>query len=364
MNRNLILASATALALLASPTYAQDQGFYIGVGGGLNAVHNGDIDSTGFSDEMNYDEGFIGAGKLGYKYQNGFRNELELGYRRNKIDEINDVDGTGDTEVYSAMVNLLFDLDITDTNIDTYIGAGGGGAFIRHDKVGPTQSSRVDDTEFVPVVQGIAGLSYALSDKADIFLNYQYFHAIDPNFKNEADTKVDVDYSSSSVMLGLKVNLSDNAPKHLDRKARASEMVPTAYDPVTVNDEMPAFNDAPAPMAAPISRTYIVFFDLDDARVTADARAILAQAAQDAQSGNAVSIQVVGHADASGSDDYNYGLSQDRANSVVQELSSMGVNPRAMDTMARGESDLLVPTADGVKEAQNRRVEVTYILNP
>ncbi len=365
MNRKLILASATALALLSSPSLAQDEGFYIGVGGGINAVHNGDIDGAGFSDDLNADEGFVGTGTIGYKYQNGFRNEIEFGYRKNDVDEINDLTADGDTEVYSAMVNLLFDLDITGSNIDTYIGGGAGGAFVRHDKVGPTQGTRVDDTEFVPAVQGIAGLSYALSDKADVYLNYQYFNAIDPNFTNEANAKVDVDYASSSIMLGLKVNLSDNIPAR--RQARPSDVIDTAFDPVTVNDtafDGTGFNGAPSAAGAPISRTYIVFFDLDNARVTADARAILAQAAQDAQSGNAVSIQVVGHADSSGGDDYNYNLSQDRANSVMQELSSMGVNANAMDTVARGESDLLVPTADGVKEAQNRRVEVTYILNP
>jgi len=360
MNRKFTLASATALALFSAPSFAQDEGFYIGVGGGLNAVHSGDIDGTGFSDDVNTDEGFVGAGTVGYKYGNGFRNELELGYRHNNLDEIEDVRASGDTEVYSAMVNLLFDLNITDHNIDTYVGAGAGGAFIRHDNVGLTQGTRLDDTDFVPAVQGIAGLSYALNEKADVFLNYQYFHAIDPNFKNEANTKVDADYSSSSLMVGLKLNLSDGTP--MRKVERPSDLVDSAYDPVVVADT--GFSDAPMNLEAPISRTYIVFFDLNDTRVTPDAQAVLAQAAQDAQSGAAVSIQVVGHADASGSDNYNQQLSQRRAYSVVQQLASMGVDTNAMDTIARGESDLLVPTADGVKEAQNRRVEVTYIINP
>lgn len=364
MNRKFLLATTAAVSLIASAAFAQEEGFYIGVGGGLNAMHSSDIDGPTFNDELNNDEGFVGAGVLGYKYNNGLRSELELGYRKNDVDEINDVTADGETEVYSAMVNLLFDLDISES-VDTYIGGGAGGAFVRHDKVGPTQATRVDDTEFVPAFQGIAGLSYALSNKADIFLNYQYFHAVDPNFKNEANTKVDVDYDSSTVMLGLKVNLSDTEPM---RQARPSDMVDTAYDPVTVDDM--GFADAgmvdgdPMQMGAPVSRTYIVFFDLDDESVTHDARAILSQAAEDAMAGNAVSIQVVGHADASGGDSYNMGLSQRRANSVRSELSAMGINSGMMDTIARGETDLLVPTADGVREAQNRRVEVTYIINP
>ncbi len=361
MNRTNLLASAAALTLLATPVFAQDEGFYVGVGGGINAIHNTDIEGPAFgSNELNYDEGFVGTGIAGYKYDNGFRNELELGYRQNDIDEISDVNAVGETEVYSAMVNLLFDLDITDTNFDTYIGGGAGGAFIRQKNVGPANGTSVNDTELVPAIQGVAGISYALTNKADVYMNYQYFHAISPSYKTQNNLGVDSDYDSSSLMVGLKVNLSDVPEPVAERQPRPSELVATAYDPVVVTE--PQY--APAPVASPISRTYIVFFDLDDSRVTNDARAILAQAAQDAQAGNAVSIQVVGHADTSGGDDYNRGLSQQRASSVKSALSSMGVNGNNMDTVARGESDLLVPTADGVKEPQNRRVEVTYIINP
>ena len=364
MNRKLILASATALTLISTASIAADEGFYIGVGGGGNFIHGDDINGNGFNSDLDHDAGIVGAGVIGYKYDNGFRNEIELGYRTNDVDEIANAVGEGETEVYSAMVNLLFDLDITDTNIDTYIGGGIGGALVRHDKVGVVQGTSVDDSDFTPAFQGIAGISYALSDKADIYLNYQYFHAADPNFKTESNLKVDADYDSSTVMLGLKMNLTDGSPRTLDRKARPSDMVDTAYDPVTVADTGFDAMPAPAPAAAPISRTYIVFFDLDGTQVTPDARAILEQAADDARSGNAVSIQVVGHADASGGDDYNMDLSQRRSQSVKSALAQMGINRGAMDTIARGETDLLVPTADGVKEPQNRRVEVTFVLNP
>jgi outer membrane protein OmpA-like peptidoglycan-associated protein len=365
MKRKFLFASATALSLLATPVVAADEGFYIGVAGGGNIMHGDDINGNGFNSEVEHDAGFVGTGVIGYKYENGFRNEIELGYRKNDIDTVSNVDGTGDTEVYSAMVNLLFDLDITETNIDTYIGGGVGGALIRHDKVGAVQGTTVDDSEFTPAFQGIAGISYALSDKADLYMNYQYFHAADPNFQTANNIKVDADYDSSTVMIGLKVNLSDGPVRTLDRKARPSDLVNSAYDPVEVADaDYMAMDAAPAPVGEAISRTYIVFFDLDDERVTSDARAILAQAAEDARSGNAISIQVVGHADASGGDEYNYSLSQRRANSVQNELAAMGVNNGMMDTIARGESELLVPTADGVKEPQNRRVEVTFVLNP
>ena len=370
MNRKLILAAATALTLFTAPAFAQGEGFYIGVGGGVNILHGDDINGNGFNSDLEHDTGLVGAGKIGYKYSNGFRNEIELGYRSNDVDEIADVTAEGETEVYSAMLNLLFDLDITDTNMDTYIGGGIGGALVRHDKVGVVQGTSIDDSEFTPAFQVIAGASYALSEKVDFYANYQYFQAADPNFKTENNLKVDADYDSSNIMVGFKMNLSGGSAAAAGAAAsaaaglRPSALVDSAYDPVTVADSGFGDGSAPAPAAAPISRTYIVFFDLDDTRVTGDARAILEQAANDARSGNAVSIQVVGHADASGGDDYNMGLSQRRSQSVKSALSQMGINRGAMDTIARGETDLLVPTADGVKEPQNRRVEVTFILNP
>ncbi len=67
-----------------------------------------------------------------------------------------------------------------------------------------------------------------------------------------------------------------------------------------------------------------------------------------------------GHADRSGSADYNVGLSQRRADAVKAYLGGRGVPDGAMSTEAFGESRPLVETADGVREPQNRRVEITF----
>lgn len=69
---------------------------------------------------------------------------------------------------------------------------------------------------------------------------------------------------------------------------------------------------------------------------------------------------LAGHADKSGSDRYNVGLSQRRNATVRAYLESKGVPGGVISTEAFGESAPLVQTADGVREAQNRRVEVTY----
>ena len=69
---------------------------------------------------------------------------------------------------------------------------------------------------------------------------------------------------------------------------------------------------------------------------------------------------LAGHTDTSGSTQYNMGLAQRRNSSVRDYLSARGIPDGRISSEAFGESQLRVPTADGVRELQNRRVEVTY----
>jgi len=71
-------------------------------------------------------------------------------------------------------------------------------------------------------------------------------------------------------------------------------------------------------------------------------------------------ITVTGHTDTVGSDAYNMRLSKRRAESVAAELEAKGIPSGEIALVAKGKRDLLVPTADGVREPQNRRVEIVY----
>jgi outer membrane protein OmpA-like peptidoglycan-associated protein len=72
-------------------------------------------------------------------------------------------------------------------------------------------------------------------------------------------------------------------------------------------------------------------------------------------------IDVMGRTDSSGTDAYNYGLSDCRARSVVAALRARGL-PASVETriIPMGQTDLILPTGDGVREAQNRVVMVAY----
>jgi outer membrane protein OmpA-like peptidoglycan-associated protein len=107
-----------------------------------------------------------------------------------------------------------------------------------------------------------------------------------------------------------------------------------------------------------LQRTFLVFFDFDKASITPEADRVIRQAAQTAKQANVPLIIATGHADRAGSDKYNQALSERRARAVRDILVSEGLSQNQIQVSGKGESQPLVPTADGVREPQNRRVEI------
>ena len=102
----------------------------------------------------------------------------------------------------------------------------------------------------------------------------------------------------------------------------------------------------------------MVFFDWDRSDLSQQALATISQAAQAFKQKGSARITATGHTDTSGPDDYNMALSLRRANAVKDALVRNGVPATAIAVVGRGESRPLVPTPDGVREPQNRRVEI------
>jgi OOP family OmpA-OmpF porin len=119
---------------------------------------------------------------------------------------------------------------------------------------------------------------------------------------------------------------------------------------------------APAPMAAPakVPTSYLVFFDFDKSFLTADAKKIIATAAQAIKAGGSIKINVTGYTDTVGTIQYNQKLSERRADSVEQELVKDGIAAGNIAVAGKGKTDLLVPTADGVREPKNRRAVIEF----
>ncbi len=112
-----------------------------------------------------------------------------------------------------------------------------------------------------------------------------------------------------------------------------------------------------APTVAP-ARTYLVFFDWDRADLTDRARQIVATAASASTHVQTTRIEVNGYTDLSGTAAYNQKLSVRRAQMVETELVRDGVSASEISIHGNGENNPLVPTAQGVREPQNRRVEI------
>ncbi|MGA2952430.1 MAG: OmpA family protein [Caulobacteraceae bacterium] len=120
----------------------------------------------------------------------------------------------------------------------------------------------------------------------------------------------------------------------------------------------PPLAPAPPPPPAPKeAKSYTVYFAFDDAGLTPDAKAVIADAASYEKDGGAGSV-VIGYTDTSGSAAYNEALSERRAKAVADELVAQGVAADALDVSWRGKTDLAVPTPDGVKEPLNRRTTI------
>jgi iron complex outermembrane receptor protein len=117
---------------------------------------------------------------------------------------------------------------------------------------------------------------------------------------------------------------------------------------------------APPPVQVPAAapKSYLVFFDFNKSDLTPQANEIVDQAAKNA--GKVTQLTVTGHTDTVGSDAYNMRLSRRRAESVAARLERDGIPSNEIAIFAKGKRDLLVPTADGVKEPQNRRVQILY----
>jgi outer membrane protein OmpA-like peptidoglycan-associated protein len=115
----------------------------------------------------------------------------------------------------------------------------------------------------------------------------------------------------------------------------------------------------PVPVAPPtVARTYLVFFDWDRADLSARASQIVAEAASASTHVQVTRILVNGYTDTSGTPRYNQALSVRRANSVANELVKDGVSRSEIDIKGFGETHPLVQTGPGVREPQNRRVEI------
>ncbi|MGY2945112.1 OmpA family protein [Thermostichus sp. MS-CIW-30] len=105
-------------------------------------------------------------------------------------------------------------------------------------------------------------------------------------------------------------------------------------------------------------RVYGILFAYDSDQIEAAAEPTLAEIAKLMRERTDLSILVVGHTDATGSFDYNLGLSRRRAEAVVNRLVQLGIEQRRLYPVGVGFSAPVASNTTEEGRAKNRRVEL------
>jgi iron complex outermembrane receptor protein len=150
-----------------------------------------------------------------------------------------------------------------------------------------------------------------------------------------------------------------NAPAEWFLTLRVKFQAAPAPAPYTPAPAAPTPTPPPPPPVVPeVARQFQVFFDFDKSEITEAAARVIQAAAAAVKQGHIVHITVTGHTDTVGSAAYNEALSVRRAVAVKGQLVADGVTDGSIATVGVGKTGLLVPTKDGVREAQNRRAVI------
>jgi OOP family OmpA-OmpF porin len=362
MRKRFLLGAGVAIAMAFSWASAQAQLFvmpsgpgalYFGIEGGWTSL--ADTNKAGRLGFVNgtrkFDDGFNVGARAGYEW-GPLRFEEEFSYANNQSSSVrllgtnfgvSGSGGKGQISRYALMTNAIYDFTV-GWPVTPHIGVGIGAVNLHNSAslgagipgLGGTVCAAgctlVSNSQWEFGYQGIAGIRYNINPALAFDLDYRYLATTDPTFKAVTGAKFSSSYSTHNVLASLSVRFGAPPPA------------------------------PPAPPPPPIitRKVFLVFFDWDRDTITPEGRAIIAQAADAWRAGGNVTIQVTGYTDASGSVGYNQRLSERRANNVANALAQSGVPRQAMVVSGRGKNDQRVPTADGVREPQNRRVEIVF----
>ncbi len=328
-----VVAAAAACAFGGAAS-AAPTGWYIGLEGGAAWLEDWDhaFLVPAATASASYDTGWAALATVGYAFPSNWRIEFEGGYRSNDLDQYSIVGIPittvgGDLWEVTLMANVLYDIQLSD-RLMISLGAGAGGDFANQTfTVGPF-TFEDDDWNFA--YQGIGGLSYMIGRQTALVLNYRYTRVHEPELFAPFLLNQD-DFVKHTATVGLRYAL----------------YAPQAY--VEPEQAPPP----PGPMAPP--RQFIVFFGFNKYALTSEAMRVIAEAVVAAKDTGSATVLITGHTDTVGSLGYNQRLSVRRANVVKAEMVRQGVPVSAITSIGKGETELLVQTADGVKEPQNRR---------
>ncbi|HEY6816753.1 MAG TPA: OmpA family protein [Croceibacterium sp.] len=367
--RKIAICLAVGSTVLASPAFARDGAWYVGGDIGLMIPDDTtfDIGATEDALALDHDYGFDGALFVGYDL-GAFRLEAEVSYKAADLENYSstialpsttaphppgDYDAGGSASALSFMLNGMLDFG-DDDGISGFVGGGIGYAKVRVSDLHPEVNEGIflDDDDSAFAWQVLAGVRAALSEDVDLTAKYRFFNVNGLSFEGFAGDQFEGRFRSHSILGGITFNFGAPEPP--------PPPPPPPPSPPPVPRPVAAVAPPPPPAPQCNRGPFIVYFDWDRDDITPQAATILDNAATAYASCGQAQVIMAGHADKTGSAEYNMGLAGRRANNVRSYMAGRGIPEGRITTRSFGEEQPRVPTADGVNEVQNRRVEVTY----
>jgi len=374
------LLAATVVAMPFAASAQPVTGLYVGMGAGVNITQQEDVKNLHSSfltplgagiaavGNLKGSVGFAGVVSLGWGFGNGLRAEIEGNYRDNRSNGVtgsafSGISGGSNEQKFGGMVNALYDFNGVSPWIVPYIGAGVGWLGIAEKYSFYNGSTATgggntfapgainvsgQDTTGTFAYQAILGAAFPVPAIPGLAITAEY------RFLGTTNNRSYGGVATATTTTGITASVPGRVL--LGPSFNHSFLVGMRYN----------FGVAPPPVAAAAAvvpaqapaRSYLVFFDWDKATLTDRARQIIADAAANSTKVQYTRIEVNGYTDTSGTPQYNQGLSVRRATAVQAELVKDGVPRNAITIQGFGETHLLVPTGPGVREPQNRRVEI------
>jgi OmpA-OmpF porin, OOP family len=412
MNRCL-LGAGVALAMALGGVQAHAQGslfpagapgaWYIGPEGGWTSLMNssestspvhftgpngGTFSTPGFNATPNTNSGFNVGARGGYQW-GPWRFEEEYSYRNNSLSNSNSFNilgpfgntftttggrTQGSTHSNAIMTNVIYDFTL-GWPISPHIGGGIGAvetvdslsinSFTLRNPIGapiiPSSPLSVAPQRFGGTLlngsswnfgyQGIAGFRYDFSPAVAFDLDYRYLGSTSSTITNNSSARYPFPNGTGGTNCCTGGRFTS---KYSSNNILASITMKFGAPPA------PPPPLPPAPPPPPPPKVFLVFFDWDKYNITPEGEKIIELAAQQYKAGGSVKLQVTGYTDTTGSYAYNQRLSERRANAVAGRLAALGVARSDMAVSGRSFNDLRVPTPLGVREPQNRRVEILF----
>lgn len=391
------------------PVCASPLGILCSGGGTASSSFAGSSGNIGFA----YKSGYALGGNIGYAYANGLRPELELSYSQNDVSRfrlasVTDSNPDAGIKAFRLFLNGWYDFRFSDT-LKPYVGAGLGAQRTKLQLYG----SSFTTTAFA--YQLGTGINWWFTPETTLSLDYRFVDSR-PEHDLGGGSTLNTKFQTNQIGVGLKYFFGgESSATAAPAAEEATQVVPPVETPpapakkcpnvpagispdMLDADGCPLDNDGDgipdyldecphSPSGAKVlpngcalkndcrkphsdekvdengcalDKTFIltgVKFDFDSDRLTPESKIILNDVAETLKSNPEIKVEVAGHTDDIGTDAYNLGLSEHRANTVKTYLESRGVEGTRMMPVGYGKTMPIDTNGTDAGRENNRRVE-------